>query len=108
MVIQNFAEEETINFPEIIKKFISKFFLERPSTSEFTSTPLIFLHHTISFYAERHRIAPHSIAAVLVSTDGVLRQCQRFHHSFLQIPVLFPLRSSVLFENAFLLSLSFF
>src|SRR6218665_3500206 len=64
MVIQNFAEEETINFPEIIKKFNSKFFLERPMTSEFTSTPLIFLHHIISFYAERHRIAPHSIAAV--------------------------------------------
>src|SRR6218665_742437 len=39
-VIQNFAEEETRNFPENIKKVISKFFLERSDTSEFTSTPL--------------------------------------------------------------------
>ena len=39
-VIQYFAEEETWIFPEIIKKVISKFFLERSGTSEFTCTPL--------------------------------------------------------------------
>jgi len=39
-VIQYFVEEETRNFPEITKKVISKFFLERSGTSEFMSTPL--------------------------------------------------------------------
>jgi len=40
MVILYFVEEETRNFSEIIKKVISKFFLERSGTSEFTPTPL--------------------------------------------------------------------
>src|SRR6218665_4183864 len=43
-VIQNFAEEETRNFPEIVKTGHFEIFLKRSGASEFTYTPLVAAH----------------------------------------------------------------